>query len=94
MAAGGGRHGVEVTDACEFASFCAGVKAAIVAAFCLVASWLYAELPGGGGSAYRAAAMLSCAMLVKLCGWKPPGSNRFADNINLGAGYFNLGASY
>jgi competence protein ComEC len=57
----------------------------IVAAFCLVASWLYAELAGGGGSAYRAAAMLSCAMLVKLCGWKPDASRSFAWSILGGA---------
>src|SRR3712207_8732639 len=38
----------------------------ISAAICIPAAWLYADFAGGGGSAVRAAAMLSAAMLARL----------------------------
>ncbi|WP_044244930.1 DNA internalization-related competence protein ComEC/Rec2 [Chondromyces apiculatus] len=41
------------------------------AAACIPASWLYADFAGGSGSAIRAAAMLSCAMLAHAAGLRP-----------------------
>lgn len=43
-----------------------------------VASWLYADFAGGGGSAYRAAAMMSFALLVRAFGRWPSGLRCFA----------------
>lgn len=49
----------------------------IVAVFTIVASWLYADFAGGGGSAYRAAAMLSAANLARAHGWRAPTERSF-----------------
>ncbi|MEQ9321842.1 MAG: DNA internalization-related competence protein ComEC/Rec2 [Polyangiaceae bacterium] len=43
-----------------------------------VASWLYADFAGGGGSAYRAAAMMSAALLIRAFGRRPSGLRCFA----------------
>jgi len=43
-----------------------------------VAAWLYADFAGGGGSAYRAAAMMSAALLIRACGRRPSGVRCFA----------------
>ncbi|XYH97276.1 DNA internalization-related competence protein ComEC/Rec2 [Sorangium sp. So ce1128] len=50
----------------------------ITAALCVPAAWLYADFAGGGGSAMRAAAMLSCAMCARLAGLRPAGVRSFA----------------
>ncbi|WP_437854570.1 DNA internalization-related competence protein ComEC/Rec2 [Sorangium sp. So ce363] len=50
----------------------------ITAALCVPAAWLYADFAGGGGSAMRAAAMLSCAMSARLLGLRPVGVRCFA----------------
>ncbi|WP_438033821.1 DNA internalization-related competence protein ComEC/Rec2 [Sorangium sp. So ce204] len=50
----------------------------ITAALCVPAAWLYADFAGGGGSAMRAAAMLSCAMGARLFGLRPVGVRCFA----------------
>ncbi|WP_437998022.1 DNA internalization-related competence protein ComEC/Rec2 [Sorangium sp. So ce185] len=50
----------------------------ITAALCVPAAWLYADFAGGGGSAMRAAAMLSCAMGARLLGLRPVGVRNFA----------------
>lgn len=50
----------------------------ITAALCVPAAWLYADFAGGGGSAMRAAAMLSCAMGARLLGLRPVGVRCFA----------------
>ncbi|WP_437832243.1 DNA internalization-related competence protein ComEC/Rec2 [Sorangium sp. So ce1153] len=50
----------------------------ITAALCVPAAWLYADFAGGGGSAMRAAAMLSCAMCARLAGLRPAGVRCFA----------------
>ncbi|MGK3998708.1 DNA internalization-related competence protein ComEC/Rec2 [Sorangium sp. So ce1024] len=50
----------------------------ITAALCVPAAWLYADFAGGGGSAMRAAAMLSCAMGARLLGLRPVGVRSFA----------------
>ncbi|WP_437723872.1 DNA internalization-related competence protein ComEC/Rec2 [Sorangium sp. So ce861] len=50
----------------------------ITAALCVPAAWLYADFAGGGGSALRAAAMLSCAMGARLLGLRPVGVRNFA----------------
>ncbi|WP_437779191.1 DNA internalization-related competence protein ComEC/Rec2 [Sorangium sp. So ce1097] len=50
----------------------------ITAALCVPAAWLYADFAGGGGSAMRAAAMLSCAMGARLLGLRPVGIRSFA----------------
>lgn len=43
-----------------------------------VASWLYADFAGGGGSAYRAAAMMSAALLIRAFGRRPSGLRCFS----------------
>lgn len=50
----------------------------VTAALCIPAAWLYADFAGGSGSALRAAAMLSCAMLARLAGLRPVGVRSFA----------------
>ncbi|XXX76252.1 DNA internalization-related competence protein ComEC/Rec2 [Sorangium sp. So ce134] len=50
----------------------------VTAALCVPAAWLYADFAGGGGSAMRAAAMLSCAMGARLLGLRPVGVRNFA----------------
>ncbi|WP_437589153.1 DNA internalization-related competence protein ComEC/Rec2 [Sorangium sp. So ce1000] len=50
----------------------------VTAALCVPAAWLYADFAGGGGSAMRAAAMLSCAMGARLLGLRPVGVRCFA----------------
>lgn len=57
----------------------------ISAVFCVGASWLYADFAGGGGSAYRAAAMLSVAMLARALGRRPVASRAFACSLVGGA---------
>jgi competence protein ComEC len=52
-----------------------GRIAALAAA---VFAWVYADFAGGGGSAYRAAAMMSAAMLVRALGRRPSGRRAFA----------------
>ncbi|WP_437675199.1 ComEC/Rec2 family competence protein [Sorangium sp. So ce131] len=53
----------------------------ITAAVCVPAAWLYADFAGGGGSAMRAAAMLSAAMCARLLGLRPVGVRSFALSI-------------
>ncbi|AUX48114.1 competence protein [Sorangium cellulosum] len=53
----------------------------ITAAVCVPAAWLYADFAGGGGSAMRAAAMLSAAMCARLLGLRPVGVRNFALSI-------------
>ncbi|MEM9876642.1 MAG: DNA internalization-related competence protein ComEC/Rec2 [Myxococcota bacterium] len=48
-----------------------------VAGFTIVASWVYADFAGGGGSAYRAAAMLSAANWARAWGWRAPTERSF-----------------
>lgn len=55
------------------------------AALCIPAAWLYADFAGGGGSAIRAAAMLSCAMLARAAGLRPAGTRCLAWSIAGGA---------
>ncbi|AKT36281.1 DNA internalization-related competence protein ComEC/Rec2 [Chondromyces crocatus] len=43
----------------------------LTATLCIPAAWLYADFAGGGGSAIRAAAMLSCAMLARTLALRP-----------------------
>ena len=43
-----------------------------------LASWLYADFAGGGGSAYRAAAMMSAALLIRAFGRRPSGLRCFS----------------
>ncbi|MCC6555798.1 MAG: DNA internalization-related competence protein ComEC/Rec2 [Polyangiaceae bacterium] len=50
----------------------------ITAAASIPAAWLYADFAGGGGSAQRAAAMLSFAMLARAAGLRPSGARSFA----------------
>ncbi|WP_438025516.1 DNA internalization-related competence protein ComEC/Rec2 [Sorangium sp. So ce233] len=50
----------------------------ITAALCVPAAWLYADFAGGGGSATRAAAMLTCAMGARLLGLRSVGVRNFA----------------
>ncbi len=57
----------------------------ISAAVCVVAAWLYADFAGGGGSAYRAAAMMSIAMLARSAGRRPLASRCFAWSLLIGA---------
>ncbi|AUX27089.1 competence protein [Sorangium cellulosum] len=60
----------------------------ITAALCVPAAWLYADFAGGGGSATRAAAMLSFAMGARLLGLRPVGVRSFALSL-AGAGAFD-----
>jgi len=53
----------------------------LTAAACIPAAWLYADFAGGGGSAIRAAAMLSCAMLARAIGRRPAAVRSFAWSI-------------
>jgi competence protein ComEC len=55
------------------------------AALCIPACWLYADFAGGGGSAYRAAAMLTVAMGARAAGRRPSAQRAFAWSL-LGAG--------
>jgi len=50
----------------------------ISAIICIPMAWIYADFAGGGGSAYRAAAMLSFAMLVRAAGRHPSAGRSFA----------------
>lgn len=50
----------------------------IAAAFAIPASWAYADFAGGSGSAIRAAAMLSAAMLARALGRHPSAVRSFA----------------
>ncbi len=56
-----------------------------VAAFCALLAWLYADFAGGGGSAYRAAAMLSCVMVARAAGRRPDAKRSFAWSLGAGA---------
>lgn len=58
--------------------------ARIAAGACLPLAWLYADFAGGGGSALRAAAMLSLAMLARAAGQRPCALRCFA--VSLGGG--------
>lgn len=57
----------------------------ITAAASIPAAWLYADFAGGGGSALRAAAMLSFAMLARAAGLRPSGIRSFAWSLAGGA---------
>ncbi|MBW2456723.1 MAG: DNA internalization-related competence protein ComEC/Rec2 [Deltaproteobacteria bacterium] len=57
----------------------------ISAAFCVPLAWLYADFAGGGGSAYRAAAMLTFAMLSRASGRRPCGPRCFALSLLVGS---------
>ncbi|HHH11510.1 MAG TPA: DUF4131 domain-containing protein [Sorangium sp.] len=59
--------------------------ARVAALLCIPASWLYAEIAGGGGSAYRAAAMLSVAMAAKAMGERPDALRAFGWSLLGGA---------
>lgn len=56
-----------------------------VACLCVALAWLYADFAGGGGSAYRAAAMLSVLMLARAAGRRPDGLRAFAWSLAAGA---------
>lgn len=56
----------------------------IVAAVAIPAAWLYADFAGGGGSATRAAIMLTAAMAARVLARRPSGVRAFA--VSLGAG--------
>ncbi|HZO15304.1 MAG TPA: ComEC/Rec2 family competence protein [Polyangiaceae bacterium] len=56
----------------------------LAAGACLPLAWIYADFAGGGGSALRAAAMLSLAMLARAAGRRPCAIRCFA--VSLGAG--------
>jgi competence protein ComEC len=57
----------------------ARIDAERVSSACAVpAAWLYADFAGGSGSALRAAAMLSAAMLTRALGKRPNGVRSFA----------------
>lgn len=49
----------------------------LVALFTIAAGWLYADFAGGGGSAYRAAAMLSAANVARAWGMRAPAERSF-----------------
>jgi competence protein ComEC len=57
----------------------------IAAAACALLAWLYADFAGGGGSAYRAAAMLSLAMVVRALGRRPCAVRCFSASLLAGA---------
>ncbi len=57
----------------------------VSAAFCVLLAWLYADFAGGGGSAYRAAAMLSVVMLARVLGRRPSVTRGFAWSLLGGA---------
>ncbi|MEJ7733562.1 MAG: DNA internalization-related competence protein ComEC/Rec2 [Polyangiaceae bacterium] len=57
----------------------------IVAAVAIPAAWLYADFAGGGGSAMRAAIMLSAAMAARVLGRQPSGPRAFAVSLAAGA---------
>jgi competence protein ComEC len=57
----------------------------IAAAVSIPAAWLYADFAGGGGSAVRAAAMLSTVMLARAVGRNPSAFRAFAASL-FGAG--------
>lgn len=50
----------------------------IAAAVSIPAAWLYADFAGGGGSALRAAGMLTAGMLAQAAGRRPSGPRSFA----------------
>ncbi len=54
------------------------------AATCVLLSWLYADFAGGGGSAYRAAAMLTMGLLARALGRRSSGQRAFGWSL-LGA---------
>jgi competence protein ComEC len=58
----------------------------LTAGVCLVGSWLYADFAGSSGSAWRAAAMLSVAMLARMLGRRPQLVRCFAVSL-LGASF-------
>ena len=57
----------------------------LVAATTIPAAWLYADFAGGGGSAYRAAAMLTVAMVARAAGRRPSATRCFALSLAAGA---------
>lgn len=57
----------------------------VVALVCVPLSWAYADFAGGGGSAYRAAGMLTVAMLARALGRRPCGLRAFAWSLLGGA---------
>ena len=57
----------------------------IAACVCIVLSWLYADFAGGGGSAYRAAAMLSAALSARALGRRPSASRALGMSMLGGA---------
>jgi len=56
----------------------------LAAAFGIAAAWLYADFAGGSGSAVRAAAMLTVALLAKVLGQRPAAGRSLAVGL-LGA---------
>jgi competence protein ComEC len=65
----------------------------ISAAVCIALSWLYADFAGGGGSAYRAAAMLSVGLLARALGRRPSGQRAFGISL-LGAAFIEPLAAF
>ncbi|RLB55459.1 MAG: DNA internalization-related competence protein ComEC/Rec2 [Deltaproteobacteria bacterium] len=57
----------------------------ISAGLCVPLVWLYADFAGGGGSAYRAAAMLTFAMVTRAAGRRPGGLRCFALSLIAGS---------
>jgi competence protein ComEC len=58
---------------------------ALAAALGAPLCWIYADFAGGGGSAYRAAAMLSAALAVRALGRRPSSLRCFAASLLGGA---------
>jgi len=65
---------------------------ALAAAACVPLSWLYADFAGGGGSAYRAAAMLTVGLSARALGRRPCSVRAFALSLLAGAAIEPLAA--
>jgi competence protein ComEC len=61
--------------------------ARISAALCLPVTWLYAELAGGGGSAWRAAIMLAFGLAARVAGRRADALRCFAFSLATGSLY-------
>ena len=71
----------------RFAFVAARWDASRIAAFAAIGlSWLYADFAGGGGSVFRAAAMVSAASAARALGRRPSGPRCFAASLLAGAG--------
>jgi len=57
----------------------------LAAAIGIPAAWIYADFAGGGGSAFRAAGMLSAGMVARALGRRPSGARSFAWSLLVAA---------